>query len=376
MKAAYHLPAFVFGALLFIVSMNPISARAQYDEVSLETFYEELSPYGIWIDDPQYGKVWRPDVDQDSFRPYYSSGHWEMTAYGNTWVSDYDWGWAPFHYGRWTHAGRRGWLWIPGTTWGPAWVSWRSGGGYYGWAPLGPGIHINISIGRIPDYYWVFIPQRSIYYRSYPRYDRRRNINIYHNTVIINNTHVYNRQKYYSGPRAEEIRRVTRQPVTIHDVRNSRPGRYAESRSERPEVIRTTPRQQATTQTARPERAYEGSRSTGPARTSNPSERQRTENNSRARSQNAPVTSQRSSRTYDHREAQPSQRQRPSVSQQRQSGSQRQTSTQRQASAPRQQSVERPSAREARTQSSSRQAPAAARQSGQRSTQSRPSRAQ
>src|SRR5690606_33962949 len=140
------------------------------------------------------------DVDQDEFRPYYSSGHWEMTSYGNTWVSDYDWGWAPFHYGRWHHAGRRGWLWIPGTQWGPAWVSWRSGGGHYGWAPLGPGVNINISIGRIPDFYWVFIPQRSIYHRSYPRYDRRRNINIYHNTVIINNTYVYNKQRYYSGP--------------------------------------------------------------------------------------------------------------------------------------------------------------------------------
>ena len=27
---------------------------------------------------------------------------------------------------------------MPGTLWGPAWVSWRAGGGYVGWAPLAP----------------------------------------------------------------------------------------------------------------------------------------------------------------------------------------------------------------------------------------------
>ncbi len=55
-----------------------------------------------------------------------------MTEYGNTWVSDYDWGWAPFHYGRWVNNRYNEWVWIPDTVWSPAWVSWRSGGGYYG----------------------------------------------------------------------------------------------------------------------------------------------------------------------------------------------------------------------------------------------------
>ena len=204
-------------------------------------------------------------MDQDEFRPYYTNGRWEMTKYGNTWVSDYDWGWAPFHYGRWHHHSRRGWLWIPGREWSPAWVSWRSGGGHYGWAPLGPGININVNIGRIPSFWWVFIPQRHIYYRSYPRYDHRRYGNIYHNTVIINNTYVYNnRNRYYTGPRAEEIRRVTRQPVTIHDVRNQGPNRYANGRDNRPEVNR------GSVQSPRPTRANDNSRGTTNGRTDNP----------------------------------------------------------------------------------------------------------
>src|SRR5690554_3194351 len=140
MKLKERVSASVIG-ILFMLFMSPFVVKAQYEDVSMETFYEELSPYGVWIEDPQYGRVWRPDVDQDEFRPYYTNGHWEMTKYGNTWVSDYDWGWAPFHYGRWHHSSRRGWVWVPDVHWGPAWVSWRSGGGYYGWAPLGPGIN-------------------------------------------------------------------------------------------------------------------------------------------------------------------------------------------------------------------------------------------
>lgn len=243
MKSKNELSAGILGLLFLFIVMGASSAKAQYndydDDVSLETFYEELSPYGVWIDDPQYGRVWRPDVDQEEFRPYYTRGHWEMTKYGNTWVSDYDWGWAPFHYGRWHHHSRRGWVWIPGLEWAPAWVSWRSGSGYYGWAPMGPGININVNIGRIPDFWWVFIPKRNIYYSSYPRYDWRRNTNIYHNTVIINNIYVNNRtrNRYYAGPRADDIRRYTRQPVIIHDVRNQRP-QYVNGRSNRPEVIR------------------------------------------------------------------------------------------------------------------------------------------
>ena len=113
--------------------------------ISFQTFYSELSPYGRWINTPQYGSVWTPYVDA-GFQPYSTNGYWEVTEYGNTWVSDYDWGWAPFHYGRWSFDDYNGWFWIPGYEWGPAWVNWRSGGGYYGWAPLGPGVNVNVSI--------------------------------------------------------------------------------------------------------------------------------------------------------------------------------------------------------------------------------------
>ncbi|SMC68926.1 DUF6600 domain-containing protein [Pedobacter africanus] len=224
MKNMIKLPAIVLGLMLMLTGTAQ-KVMAQQDDVSLQSFYDELSPYGTWIQDPQYGYVWRPDVEQGDFRPYYTNGRWVMTEYGNTWVSNYDWGWAPFHYGRWVYNRFNQWIWIPDTVWGPAWVSWRSGGGYYGWAPMGPGMNININF-NIPDLWWVFVPQRNIYYDSFPRYYSRRNVVIINRTTIINNTYVHNRRSYYTGPRADDIRRDTRQDVRVYNVNNTgRPSR-------------------------------------------------------------------------------------------------------------------------------------------------------
>ena len=48
------------------------------------------------------------------------------------------WGDVAFHYGRWVDDPEDGWLWIPGYTWSPGWVVWRSNGQYVGWMPAPP----------------------------------------------------------------------------------------------------------------------------------------------------------------------------------------------------------------------------------------------
>jgi hypothetical protein len=129
-----------------------------YDPQAYQQFEGALSPYGSWYDDPSYGRVWMPsaNVVGADFSPYSTGGHWVLSEYGWTWVSDWDWGWAPFHYGRWVMCGGYGWGWVPGSVWGPAWVSWRSGGGYVGWSPLPPhGVRIGPPVGvRTP---WRFV---------------------------------------------------------------------------------------------------------------------------------------------------------------------------------------------------------------------------
>lgn len=209
--------------------------------VSFQTFYDELSPYGEWINYEDYGRVWVPDVEED-FQPYGTRGQWVVTEYGNTWVSDYDWGWAPFHYGRWLFDDYYGWLWVPGSEWGPAWVNWRSGGGYYGWAPLSPGLMIDINI-NIPLSRWIFVPQLYITNRSVYNYclPRNRYSGIYGRTTVINNIYVNNNHRYFSGPDRREMERVTRGRIDVHQVYGSnRPGRAVADRGAlriyRPEV--------------------------------------------------------------------------------------------------------------------------------------------
>lgn len=201
--------------------------------VSFQVFYDELMPYGDWVKDANYGYIWLPAVNQN-FHPYGTNGHWVMTEYGNTWVSYYDWGWAPFHYGRWYFDDYyQSWAWIPGYDWGPAWVNWRTGGGHYGWAPMGPGVSISVRV-NIPSFHWVFLPSHRIYHPyAYNYYaPRKTKIKIYNNTTVINNTVVYNNNRYVSGPNRREVERVTRTSVPVYSVRGSKaPGRAAVSRN-------------------------------------------------------------------------------------------------------------------------------------------------
>ncbi|HMR84909.1 MAG TPA: hypothetical protein PKE30_17305, partial [Niabella sp.] len=46
--------------------------------INFQTFYDELSPHGDWIDYPEYGYTWRPRVGSD-FRPYATNGNWVYT---------------------------------------------------------------------------------------------------------------------------------------------------------------------------------------------------------------------------------------------------------------------------------------------------------
>lgn len=105
-----------------------------------QDFTTALSPYGDWVTTSAWGVAWRPwpSVVGTGFVPYVTGGRWVSTGYGWTFVTGWSWGWAPFHYGRWFFDPTWGWLWLPGNVWAPAWVEWRYGGGYVGWAPLGP----------------------------------------------------------------------------------------------------------------------------------------------------------------------------------------------------------------------------------------------
>ena len=216
----------------FIISAGSIKTnetKAQSASVSFSVFYNSLRPYGRWEKHPTYGEIWVSNVS--GFSPYSTGGHWAYTDYGWTWVSTYDWGWAPFHYGRWTFdAGYGGWFWVPGYEWAPAWVAWRGGGDYYGWAPLSPGLNISIGVSynSIPSERWVFAPHRYITSPYINRYyvPRSRNVTIIRNTTVVNNVTVKNNVHYVAGPARADVEKVNHTKIKTYTVSNSsRPGK-------------------------------------------------------------------------------------------------------------------------------------------------------
>jgi hypothetical protein len=165
-----------------------------YDPQAYTEFQDELSPYGNWIDDSTYGRVWAPEASLvgTDFTPYYTGGHWLLSEFGWTWVSDFSWGWAPFHYGRWIIVSGYGWCWVPGTMWGPAWVAWRAGDGYVGWAALPPrGVSVTATYGyRSP---WRFSRAADLGApkpRCVPARDTR---GMFHRTLVVANDRVLTR---------------------------------------------------------------------------------------------------------------------------------------------------------------------------------------
>jgi hypothetical protein len=73
---------------------------------------------------------------------------------------------------RWVLRPAFGWVWVPGTVWAPAWVAWRWGDGWAGWAALPPdaewrlGIGLSLDgpllrLGTSPEP-WCFVPARDL----------------------------------------------------------------------------------------------------------------------------------------------------------------------------------------------------------------------
>lgn len=122
----------------------------------LDPFFDELGPYGDWWWNDTWGWVWSPSVGL-GWRPY-TVGHWVWTQdWGWLWVSNEPFGWACFHYGRWVWLDDAGWVWVPGRVWGPGWVMWRTGPGYIGWVPMGPGPYVD---AHMHVWWWVFVEER------------------------------------------------------------------------------------------------------------------------------------------------------------------------------------------------------------------------
>ncbi|MCX6252330.1 MAG: hypothetical protein NTX61_16480 [Bacteroidetes bacterium] len=211
--------------------ITPQKATAQGGSVSFQVFYDELSPYGTWVDNPDYGYVWVPNV-APGFSPYATNGYWVFTDDGWTWVSNYSWGWAPFHYGRWYTDPTYGPMWVPDNEWGPGWVTWRRSSNYYGWAPMGPGISVSVAYGEgYNEHYnqYTFVRGGYMGRTNINNYyvNNSNNVTIINNSTVINNTRVDRTRNvtYNAGPDRGEVEKRVGKPITPVAIReSSKPG--------------------------------------------------------------------------------------------------------------------------------------------------------
>ena len=160
------LKILVFLCLLLILTgavQVPRPVWASMEDAAI--FYGELNQHGEWVEYEHYGPVWYPTKVQENWRPYVD-GRWTPTEEGYVFETGEPWGWATYHYGNWMPTQEYGWVWVPGRTWYPNTVTWRTSPesegpdeSYIGWAPIPPP-NYSPQPGYYPEGYYGGTPYR------------------------------------------------------------------------------------------------------------------------------------------------------------------------------------------------------------------------
>ena len=235
--AAHAQPSLSVGVIVPVV-VPTVEIHVESD------FYEPLTPHGEWVVIGSYGRCWRPGHVARDWRPY-CNGNWERTDAGWYWVSDEPWAWATYHYGRWDYTDDYGWYWVPQIQWAPAWVSWHSGGGYIGWAPLLPAVRISASgyvgfdVALISPRAFVFVEQRRFLEPISPTIVVVNNTTIINQTTTIANTRIVNNTVINEGPATTLIEKASGRkvaPVPVQELRHKTEAAVVSRQQTKPET--------------------------------------------------------------------------------------------------------------------------------------------
>lgn len=208
-------------------------SEGSYASASVGFFYDALAPYGTWVEAGPYGWAWCPLDVPSGWRPY-TVGYWAYSDWGWMWVAQDPWGWIPYHYGRWAFDSYYGWVWVPGDVWAPAWVAWRYGDGWVGWAPLPPDVGWSVTAGitytsydfdrSIDRFSWCFVRDR-----DFGRTRRltgiapaSRNVTFLRETRNVTRYESLRGLPVERGLRPEQIERATGRSIPRYRVEESR----------------------------------------------------------------------------------------------------------------------------------------------------------
>jgi hypothetical protein len=220
------------------------SRSAAYLPPDLQTYGGTFDQYGSWQYDSPYGYVWYPTVAPD-WRPYFYGAWSPIHSYGWTWIGRDAWAWPTHHYGRWGYE-RNTWFWIPGRTWGAAWVSWSFADDYVSWCPLGydsrPVFAFSAGYRRAWDH-WT-MPRRTFEARGYA-----------HDYRVGSRESVVGSREAVCGSRAGRLTTNDRRPTTTLNDRRTTTSDYR-SPSTDSRVRATTSQAVAVPRAAAPARVY------------------------------------------------------------------------------------------------------------------------
>jgi hypothetical protein len=202
-----------------IVAAGAAFATPASASVSFDFFYSNLSHDGHWVVSASYGRVWQPTFYYAGWHPYYD-GHWVYTDLGWTWVSDYQWGNIPYHYGTWAYDAYAGWVWVPGYVWAPSWVVFSTGPDYIGWAPVPPRYAVGVSIGHCSPDRYVFVDSHHFVAPSIRRYavPVSRNQTLVASTRFVNDIRVENNVVVNRGPSVRDVERWSGRRVAAQSI--------------------------------------------------------------------------------------------------------------------------------------------------------------
>ncbi len=199
------LTSFVFSALIASGTVT-------------DAMKDVLSTHGTWLDHPNHGECWQPTAAKKSdWRPY-TQGKWIHTNHGWTWDSNEPFGSITYHYGRWANDTDAGWLWVSGDQWAPAWVAWRYGTEFVGWAPLPPkslefpkrswGNNVDALLSIAPNDYAFVKTKDFTNITSYTLVPRDENLHCIYQTSNVTQIKVGQTHVLAGGPQLQQINQV------------------------------------------------------------------------------------------------------------------------------------------------------------------------
>jgi hypothetical protein len=252
--------------------------------VDYKTFYDDLKPYGTWIQvnlsdsggvlsskpdekelseilrtmlgikeakadvDVSWGAfyIWKPspslavsiaagDPGPGMYVPY-TNGQWVYSDYGWYFRAATPYEEIVHHYGRWVFVPSEGWMWIPGSVWAPAWVEWEEDDDFIGWAPCEPTVYFEANYFPEPfyrDYNFVVVERNHFLdpniYNSSHIYWEKEHRNEYRDMQRINGLVYRDKGLFNRGP---DVNRFSKdfpdktKPVNINMVSNKNEVQY------------------------------------------------------------------------------------------------------------------------------------------------------